>query len=76
LGTSWVIVLEIFVALSLLVSIAPVEGSHNPDSDSDGVIDLFDNCITVANPDQHDSDDDGIGDVKTIILKTLMEMEL
>ena len=32
------------------------------DSDSDGVPDLTDNCISVANPDQKDSDGNGLGD--------------
>lgn len=32
------------------------------DSDSDGVVDRFDNCPTVYNPDQADSDSDGVGD--------------
>jgi hypothetical protein len=31
------------------------------DSDSDTVIDLFDNCTEVANVDQRDSDGDGFG---------------
>ncbi len=34
-----------------------------PDRDGDGVLDLVDNCIAVANPDQHDEDGDAIGDV-------------
>ena len=34
----------------------------NNDTDSDGVIDLLDNCLSVANFDQLDSDGDGIGD--------------
>jgi Thrombospondin type 3 repeat len=32
-----------------------------PDGDSDGVPDSSDNCPTVANPDQADTDGDGIG---------------
>jgi hypothetical protein len=33
------------------------------DSDGDGVLDDQDNCPELANPDQADADDDGIGDV-------------
>jgi hypothetical protein len=33
-----------------------------PDGDGDGVRDLDDNCPTVVNPDQADSDGDGLGD--------------
>ncbi len=33
------------------------------DADGDGVCDVDDNCLAVANPGQDDSDGDGIGDV-------------
>jgi hypothetical protein len=33
------------------------------DEDADGVVDSFDNCPFVINPDQVDSDRDGVGDV-------------
>jgi Thrombospondin type 3 repeat len=34
----------------------------SPDSDGDGVKDLLDNCRLISNPDQVDSDRDGVGD--------------
>ncbi len=33
------------------------------DTDGDGILDTSDNCPTVVNPDQHDTDGDGLGDV-------------
>ena len=33
------------------------------DSDGDGVPDLSDNCVSVFNPDQDDTDSDGLGDL-------------
>lgn len=33
-----------------------------PDGDLDGVPDVIDNCIAIANPSQRDLDDDGLGD--------------
>ena len=34
----------------------------SPDADGDGVPDLSDNCVNVPNPDQADSDHNGVGD--------------
>lgn len=44
--------------------LAATEPPSGPvDDDADGVDDAVDNCVGVSNPDQTDSDDDGIGDV-------------
>ncbi len=40
---------------------------YNPDIDDDGIDNEFDNCPAVYNPDQLDSDEDGIGDACEII---------
>ena len=36
--------------------------TFDADSDTDGILDVDDNCPLVSNPDQEDSDRDGIGD--------------
>ena len=47
------------------------------DNDNDGYYDLIDNCPFQSNPDQNDSNGDGIGDTcsdSTLIRKTMMVM--
>jgi len=41
---------------------AKVPAVYDPDDDDDGIFDSKDNCKTVKNPDQKDTDKDGIGD--------------
>jgi hypothetical protein len=41
---------------------SPADGGNGIDSDSDGIADTADNCLAIANPDQADSDLNGIGD--------------
>ena len=41
----------------------PFDPNESADGDGDGVGDNGDNCPLIPNPDQKDSDDDGVGDV-------------
>lgn len=40
-----------------------IEGSCEDDMDSDGLVNCYDNCVFVYNPNQNDIDGDGIGDL-------------
>ena len=48
---------------AVLVSDSGVFGSGAVDGDSDGIADTVDNCSTVANPDQRDTNADGFGNL-------------
>lgn len=52
---------DIYV-LQVSLSEHPTDGGGPPDSDNDGVTDRDDNCPTVPNPGQEDSDGDNVGD--------------
>ena len=39
------------------------------DNDNDGYYDLIDNCPFVSNPDQNDSNGDGIGDICSDVVR-------
>ena len=55
--------LRIPIALALtLMFTACIELDEVADNDEDGIVNGVDNCPTIANPDQTDSDEDGIGD--------------
>jgi len=53
-------------AISALLSSCntePVERIAIADTDNDGVADAIDNCVDTPNPNQEDSNNDGIGDI-------------
>ncbi|MBT8144786.1 MAG: PQQ-dependent sugar dehydrogenase [Gammaproteobacteria bacterium] len=47
--------------LLALATFSLVTTTSASDSDNDGIMDLFDNCVEHANPDQRDTDDDQFG---------------
>jgi choice-of-anchor B domain-containing protein len=56
----------IYVLLLVLVLASTLNCSNNSvelDSDSDGILDNEDNCLLIANPNQEDINNNGIGDV-------------
>lgn len=57
---SLVLGLLLIVGLPLAVMAGPAPGG--PDTDNDGVEDAFDNCTTISNAGQEDSDHDACGD--------------
>ncbi len=53
---------ELFEIKESSLSFVDNSAFKEPDSDNDGVIDKFDNCVNVKNPDQKDIDKNGRGD--------------
>ncbi len=65
-GIRWIVL----IALSLFIGLAFINCSSSddplPDGDGDGIPNATDNCPTVANADQVDSNNDGVGDACSI----------
>lgn len=60
------LVAGLFILLTFNCDDEPVEVIQIVDTDSDGIADSIDNCINIANPDQLDSNNDGIGDACSV----------
>ncbi|MEW6062998.1 MAG: PKD domain-containing protein [Nanoarchaeota archaeon] len=56
-------IISVLILLVLSVNVANAFDFTLPDSDNDGIADIYDNCPNNFNPDQSDLDSDGIGDV-------------
>jgi beta-glucanase (GH16 family) len=57
----------IFDKISILKNLSDIDKDNIPDiydidDDNDGIVDLADNCKNIANTDQKDTDDNGVGD--------------
>ena len=48
--------------LFALPALAGTDPCTGPDTDSDGTVDICDNCSGISNPQQYDGDQDGYGD--------------
>jgi hypothetical protein len=55
------IALACAVLLAAGLSLTVVAGPTEPDTDSDGIVDIYDNCSVVSNANQADEDQDGYG---------------
>ena len=55
--------LAFFAALAFLFVAGTSGAGPGADADGDGVQDILDNCVNVANGNQRDTDDDGLGSV-------------
>jgi hypothetical protein len=55
------IALACAILLAVGLSLTVVAGPTEPDTDSDGIVDIHDNCDVVPNADQYDTDQDGYG---------------
>jgi hypothetical protein len=58
-GTNPVIFKDTIAFVNENKEVAMISGD---DEDNDGIVDFADNCVNESNPDQEDSDKDGIGD--------------
>ncbi len=56
-------VLAVRVTGTVAYQITATEFGPSPDTDGDGVVDAFDNCLVVPNPDQRDTNQDGYGNL-------------
>ena len=72
MNSSIKVILVLVLTLSFLSSsVAAIDWSDYVDSDGDGIVNSKDNCINVANPDQKDSNGNGVGDACDLYVSLL-----